>query len=368
MKKFFIIAGEPSGDLHASNLVKSLKTKDSSIDFQGWGGDRMQSAGVVIKNHLNNLSFMGFLEVILNLKQIIRNFYLCKKQLLAYNPDVIVMVDYPGFNLRMSKWAKKNGFTVVYYVSPQIWAWKASRIKIIKANVDRMYCILPFEKEFYAKQGFNAHYMGHPLMDEISSFKAKQGPLKFKKGKPLLTILPGSRDQEIKRKLPIMLKAAIKYKEMDIYVAAAPNLDIDFFKSYQEDFPNVNFVFGQTYDLLEESEMAIVTSGTATLETALFRVPQVVCYKSSFISYSIARLLVKIKYISLVNLIMDREIVKELIQKKCTVAHIQEEIDLILYQEGYRDKMLAAYDDLIGKIGKDGCSEKIAQDLIMEYM
>ena len=368
MKKIFIIAGEPSGDLHASNLVKSLKKENSSVHFQGWGGDFMEQEGVEIKNHLKNLSFMGFLEVLLNLRQIILNFRICKKQLLAYQPDLIIMVDYPGFNLRMSKWAKNNGFKVVYYISPQIWAWKASRIKIIKANIDRMYCILPFEKDFYSKHGFDVHYMGHPLMDQIISFRNKPMALKFKKEKPILAILPGSRDQEIKRKLYIMLKAAVKYSEMDICVAAAPNLDVHFFKPYQEHFPQVQFVFGQTYELLQESEIAIVTSGTATLETALFRVPQVVCYKSSFISYSIARLLVNIKFISLVNLIMDKEIVKELIQKHCSVENIQAEMDLILCQDNYREEMISKYDELITKIGEQGCSEKIAQDLIRQYI
>ena len=368
MKRIFIIAGEPSGDLHASNLVKCIKKENSSVDFRGWGGDFMELEGVKIKNHLKNLSFMGFLEVLLNLRQITLNFRICKKQLLAYQPDLIIMVDYPGFNLRMSKWAKNNGFRVVYYISPQIWAWKASRIKTIKANIDRMYCILPFEKDFYSKHGFDVHYMGHPLMDQITSFRNKPRALKFKKEKSILAILPGSRGQEIKRKLDIMLKAAVKYNEMDIYVAAAPNLDVHFFKPYQEHFPQVKFAFGQTYELLQESDIAIVTSGTATLETALFRVPQVVCYRSSFISYSIARLLVDIKFISLVNLIMNREIVKELIQNNCSVENIQGEIDLILQQRDYREKMISEYDELIAKIGEQGCSEKIAQDLIKQYM
>ena len=368
MKKIFILAGEPSGDLHASNLVKSFKKENSSIEFQGWGGSHMQRAGVDLKNHLKNLSFMGFLEVLVNLKQIIRNFGICKKQLLAYQPDLIVMVDYPGFNLRMAKWAKKNGFTVVYYISPQIWAWKPSRIKTIKENIDRMYCILPFEKDFYLKQGFNVHYMGHPLMDEITSFRSMSRTFKFKKDKPILAVLPGSREQEIKRKLGVMLKAAVKYIEMDICVAAAPNLDTNFFKPYQQDFPQVQFVFGQTYQLLQESDVAIVTSGTATLETALFRIPQVVCYKSSFVSYFIAKSLVKIKFISLVNLIMDREIVKELIQNNCTVPNIQKEIDLILYHKSYREKMMAEYNALLNIIGEGGCSEKIAQDLIKQYI
>ena len=367
MKKVFIIAGEPSGDLHASNLVKCLKEKDPYIDFRGWGGDLMLKAGVDIKNDLSKLAFMGFAEVLFNLRTIFENFNLCKKQLREYQPDVIIMVDYPGFNLRMAKWAKKNGFVVTYYVSPQIWAWKSSRIKTIKANIDRMYCILPFEEEFYAQYGFYVHYMGHPLMDEISFHKSKEGGVKFKKGKPIIAILPGSRGQEIKRKLDVMLKAAESYKNMDIYVAAAPNLDRRFFKSFQDDFPEVQFVFGQTYDLLQESELAIVTSGTATLETALFRVPQVVCYKSSFVSYAIARFLVNIKFISLVNLIMDREIVKELIQNNCTVDEIKIEIDLILNDKNYRNKMLSEYDELVLRIGEKGCSEKIAQDLISHY-
>ena len=240
----------------------------------------MSRQGVEIKNHLENLSFMGFLEVVMNLRQIRKNFKLCKRQLLEFRPDIILMVDYPGFNLRMAKWAKRNGFKVVYYISPQIWAWKESRVKSIKENVDRMYCILPFEEEFYGKHNYQVHYMGHPLLDEIASFKSENKPL-FKKDKPLISILPGSRKQEIERKLNIMLDAVSKYKDFDICVACAPNLDKGFFEKYKKKFKNIQFIFGQTYHLLSESDYAIVTSGTATLETALFKVPQVVCYKSS---------------------------------------------------------------------------------------
>lgn len=367
MKKLFIIAGEPSGDLHASNLVKELKKKDGSIDVKGWGGELMSKQGVDLKNHLKNLSFMGFLEVFMNLRKIRNNFKLCKSQLLEYKPDVIIMVDYPGFNLRMAKWAKNRGFKVVYYISPQIWAWKESRVNSIKANVDRMYCILPFEKEFYEKHDYQAYYMGHPLMDEISSFESQNNALLFKKDKPLISILPGSREQEIERKLEIMLNAVSKYKKFDICVACAPNLDIGFFESYKKRYRDVEFVSGQTYKLLSESDYAIVTSGTATLETALFKVPQVVCYKSSTISYRIAKMIVDIKYISLVNLIMNKEIVKELIQKEANTVNIQNELELLIKDSNYREKMLSGYDELIEKIGKEGCSEKIARDLLDQY-
>ena len=367
MKKLFIIAGEPSGDLHASNLVREIRKRDAEIEIKGWGGDLMENQGVEIKNHIRNLSFMGFLEVFMNLRQILTNFQLCKRQLLEFNPDVVLMIDYPGFNLRMAEWAKKNGIPVSYYISPQIWAWKASRIKTIKATIDRMYCILPFEKEYYARFGVEAQYMGHPLMDEIQSFENKNTPIKFREEKPLIAILPGSREQEINRKLAIMLKAAVSFKEYDIIVACAPNMDIQFFQNYKKEFSQVRFVFGQTYELLKESDFAIVTSGTATLETALFRVPQVVCYKSSFLSYMIARSVIKIKFISLVNLIMNEKIVTELIQKQVNEAKIKSELELMIYNKQYCDDIRNGYNRLVERIGQEGCSEKIAQDLILNY-
>jgi len=366
MKKIFVIAGEPSGDLHASNLVKEIKHLNPSIEIKGWGGELMSNQGVEIKNDLKNLSFMGFFEVLMNLRKIRDNFKLCKQQLLEFKPDVIVFVDYPGFNLRMAKWAKNKGFKIIYYISPQIWAWKESRIKSIKANVDRMYCILPFEKEFYAKHNYAAQYLGHPLMDEIARFNEQSDNPNFKKNKPIISILPGSREQEVDRKLGLMLKAVSKYKDFDCYVACAPNLDLSFFKAYKEEYNNVYFVSGKTYQLLLESDFAIVTSGTATLETSLFRVPQVVCYKSSYISYLIAKMVVDIKYISLVNLILNKEVVKELIQNEANVTNIQKELDLLINDTDYRNDMLNGYDELIMKIGQEGCSKKIAHDLL-EY-
>ena len=367
MEKIFFIAGEPSGDLHASNLVKEMKLINPSLQIQGWGGELMSDQGVVLKNHLKNLSFMGFLEVFLNLRKILNNFKLCKNQLLEFQPDVIIMVDYPGFNLRMAKWAKKKGFKIVYYISPQIWAWKESRVKSIKANIDRMYCILPFEEDFYAKHNYKARYLGHPLMDEIAHFEADRNKTVFKKNKPIISILPGSREQEIDRKLGLMLSAVSKYTDFDIYVACAPNLDMKFFAEYKDQYSNVYFVSGKTYKLLLESDFAIVTSGTATLETALFKVPQVVCYKSSNISYFIARMVVDINFISLVNLILNREVVRELIQNDVNILNIQKELDLLINDSNYRSEMLNGYDELIKKIGKEGCSKKIAQDLLEHY-
>lgn len=367
MKKIFVIAGEPSGDLHASNLVKEIKHINPSIEIKGWGGELMSNQGVEIKNDLKNLSFMGFFEVFMNLRKIRDNFKLCKQQLLEFKPDVIVFVDYPGFNLRMAKWAKNKGFKIVYYISPQIWAWKESRIKSIKAHVDRMYCILPFEKEFYAKHNYEAQYLGHPLMDEIARFGGQPDNPKFKKNKPIISILPGSREQEIDRKLGLMLSAVSKYTDFDIYVACAPNLDMKFFAEYKDQYSNVYFVSGKTYKLLLESDFAIVTSGTATLETALFKVPQVVCYKSSSISYFIAKMVVDIKFISLVNLILNREVVRELIQNDVNILNIQKELDLLINDSNYRKEMLDGYDELIKKIGKEGCSKKIAQDLLEHY-
>jgi lipid-A-disaccharide synthase len=366
MKKVFILVGEASGDLHASNLIKEAKAIDPTISWQGWGGDMMSKQGIEVKKHIRDLSFMGFLEVLLNIRTILNNFKLCKQHIETFNPDVLLLVDYPGFNLRMAKWAKERGISVVYYISPQIWAWKASRIKIIKETVDRMYCILPFEKEYYQSQGLSVSYFGHPLIDAKRNYESHKSE-KISTTKPVIAVLPGSREQEIIRKLDIMLSSMVNYDDFQIVVACAPNLPSSFYDKYRSLYSFAEFVSGKTYDILSIADFAVVTSGTATLETAIFNVPQVVCYKSSYLSYRIAKWLVNIKFISLVNLIMDKEIVVELIQKEVSIKNIQKELDALIFDNSNRDRMLYDYNEMRKLLGKEGCSKKIAQDLIGYY-
>ena len=366
MKKVFILVGEASGDLHACNLVKEMNLAKPSLEWEGWGGDLLKKQGVNLKNHIRNLSFMGFLEVIMNIRTILNNFKLCKEQIESFQPDMLLLVDYPGFNLRMAKWAKSKGIPVTYYISPQIWAWKASRIKVIKETVDKMYCILPFEKAYYKKEGFDVSYFGHPLIDAKQNYENQNKTIPVKT-KGVIAILPGSREQEVKRKLTVMLDAAFKYKEFKTVVACAPNLPSSFYSKYKKDYPFAEFVSGKTYDLLSSADFAIVTSGTATLETAIFKVPQVVCYRSSYLSYKIAKFLVNIRFISLVNLIMDREVVVELIQSNVSKGKIQKELDRLIYDSSYRETLLKAYDEMIDLLGNEGCSKKIARDLLGFY-
>jgi lipid-A-disaccharide synthase len=360
--RIFILAGEASGDLHASNLVKELLKINSELSIFGWGGDKMKDAGVEVLKELKDLSFMGFLEVLLNINKIKKNFHDCKEQLITYNIDTIILVDYPGFNLRMAKWAKLRGIHVVYYISPQIWAWKKNRVFTIRKYVDAMFCILPFEVEFYTKYNYEAHYFGHPLLDEISTFKNDKESEWLIKSGPIIAILPGSRKQEVERKLPLMIAAAKKLEGYKIVVACAPNLPLSFYTQYQSEA--IEFAQHRTYELLSHATVAIVTSGTATLETALFKVPQVVCYKSSFLSYFIAKQLVKIKYISLVNLILNRPVLTELIQQDCTSQRIYNEL-LKIVPDGLETKRVySEYELLVQLLGDSGASERIATQIL----
>lgn len=363
-KRIFVISGEASGDLHAANLIHEMKETHPDTEIVGWGGDRLNKEGVLIKKHISELSFMGFKEVLLNLKTILRNFKICKQQIKEFNPDFLILVDYPGFNLRIAKWAKNEGIPVAYYISPQIWAWKQSRVFQIKENVTKMYSILPFETDFYKKFNVEVEYCGHPLLDEVKRFN-KLNNNKLISQKPILAILPGSRKQEIERKLPIMLEAAKHFTEYETIVACAPNIEASYYAKYAS--KNVRFIQNETYSLLNSADLAVVTSGTATLETALFRVPQVVCYKSSKLSYLIARLLVKIKYISLVNLILNREVVCELIQNDCNSKRIFDELKLLDLDSIKRKKMLADYDQLISILGESGASKRVADKIWFEF-
>jgi lipid-A-disaccharide synthase len=366
--RIYIIAGEASGDLHGANLLKELYKLDYSISVRAWGGDRMKNEGATLVKHISELAFMGFIEVLLNLSTILKNINFCKKDILEFKPDVLLLIDYPGFNLRIAQWAKKNGIKVHYYISPQVWAWKKSRVKIIKASVDKMYSILPFENDFYKQFDYETQYVGHPLLDEVENFNqvrlTKDEFLNKNKlsQAPIISILPGSRKQEIKVKLPIMLDAVKSLKNYQIVIAGAPNQTAKMYDEFEAQ--GCKIIFGQTYDLLSNSEAAIVTSGTATLETAILNIPEVVCYKGSWISYFIARSLIKINYISLVNLIMDQQIVKELIQGECNPFKIREELDLLLNDKNYREAMLSNFEIMREKLGGQGASKKVAHSLL----
>ncbi|UJH89829.1 lipid-A-disaccharide synthase [Antarcticibacterium sp. 1MA-6-2] len=366
--KYYIIAGEASGDLHAANLMKSLKNLDPAADFRFWGGDLMQRVGGTQVKHYRELAFMGFVEVLFNLRTILKNISFCKKDISAYQPDVLIFVDYPGFNLRIAKWAKKEGIPTHFYVSPQIWAWKESRISAIKRDIDKMYVILPFEKQFYEeKHQYPVHFVGHPLIDAISQHQLGNVE-QFKKEHQLnqnrvIALLPGSRKQEISKMLEIMLSITNDFPDYQFVIAGAPSQDEDFYHPYIKK-KNVNLVMNRTYDLLSTATAALVTSGTATLETALFKVPEVVCYKGSNISYQIAKRIIKLDYISLVNLIMDKEVVRELIQKDLNRKNLKTELNKILNKE-YKQTILKQYDELEEKLGGTGASENTAR-LIFE--
>lgn len=341
--KYYIIAGEASGDLHGSNLIRELKKQDNSSSIRCWGGDLMQQAGGELVTHYRDLAFMGFWEVAKNLKTILKNLRFCKEDILRFRPDALVLIDYPGFNLRIAKWAKQHGLSVLYYISPQVWAWKESRVKTMKGCIDKMLVILPFEKEYYKnKWNWEVEYVGHPLVEVIEEYKAqgtrdrahdtrdKAQETRYKSDRPVIALLPGSRKQEILKKLPIMLGVSGKFKEYQFIVARAPGLEDSFYEKMLEGFPNVSGVSNQTYSILSVAKAALVTSGTATLETALFGVPEVVCYKGSSVSYQIAKRVIKVKYIALVNLIMNKEVVKELIQDELNVNNLETELNKLL--------------------------------------
>ena len=365
--KYYLIAGEASGDLHGANLIKALKKEDANASFRFWGGDLMKAAGGTEVKHYRDLAFMGFAEVIMNLRTIFKNISFCKKDIESYNPDVIIFIDYPGFNLRIAKWAKEKGYKTHYYISPQIWAWKESRIKDIKHDVDEMYVILPFEKKFYEeKHNFPVHFVGHPLIDAIQNRKPID-PKSFKKEnnldqRPIIALLPGSRKQEISKMLEIMISIANDFKDYQFVIAGAPSQEGEFYRGFLKT-SNINFIENKTYDLLSVATAALVTSGTATLETALFKVPQVVCYKGNQISYEIAKRVIKLEYISLVNLILEKEAVTELIQSEFTSKRLQEELLKIL-DPLKRNEIFSDYYVLEEALGGNGASEKTAKLIV----
>ncbi|HEU4471735.1 MAG TPA: lipid-A-disaccharide synthase [Flavisolibacter sp.] len=361
--KYYIIAGEASGDLHGSNLVREIKKLDRLANVRAWGGDLMQEAGAEVVKHYRELAFMGFTEVIKNLPTILKNLKWCKADIEAFSPDVLVLVDYPGFNLRIAKWAREKGLRIVYYISPQVWAWKEGRVRSIRKVVDKMLVILPFEADFYRKWDYEVEYVGHPLVQVINEFLEKHPPAK--PPRPVIALLPGSRRQEVAKKLPIMLAATRAFPQYQFEVAKASSLEDEFYDPFLQAYPNVGSVRNQTYGLLTRSSAALVTSGTATLETALFGVPEVVCYKGSPISYQIAKRLIKIKYISLVNLIMDKKVVTELIQHELTVSNIVTELNSLLNDQARREALMEDYRQLRSLLQQeDNASARAAQSII----
>lgn len=371
--KYYLIAGEASGDLHASNLMRALKEKDGNADFRFFGGDLMQAVGGTLVKHYREMAFMGFIPVLLNLKTILKNMNVCREDISAYRPDVVILIDYPGFNLKIAKYVKTVlRLPVHYYISPKIWAWKQYRIKSFRRYVDRMFCIFPFEPDFFNRLNYKVDYVGNPSVDSVSGFKSNYtetfAGFTGKHGlsdKPILALLSGSRLQEIKDNLPAMLEAASRFPDYQPVIAGAPGIDADYYKRFTQEHP-ARLVFGETYPLLEHSSFALVTSGTATLETALFRVPQVVCYYTPvgrLVSF-VFRHFFNTKYISLVNLIADKEIVQELFGERFSVQAINRELNLILREPANRTKMLDWYDLIISRLGAPGASARTA-DLII---
>ncbi|QNR83418.1 lipid-A-disaccharide synthase [Pedobacter riviphilus] len=365
--KYYLVAGEASGDLHGANLMKALKTEDGEAVFRYFGGDKMKTEGGELVKHYADMAFMGFTEVILNLRTIFRNLKACKDDILNWKPDVLILIDFPGFNLKIAEFAKTNGIKVCYYISPKVWAWNQKRVLKIKKVVDHMFCILPFEVDFYKEWGMKADYVGNPLLDEIAQFSPD---VNFREnnqlgGEKIIALLPGSRKQEIERLLPVMLSITESYPHYIFAIAAAPT----FTEAYYHQFmggKKVKLLFNNTYNLLHYAHAAIVASGTATLETALFKVPQVVVYKGGTISIAIARMLVKIKFISLVNLIVNKKIVTELIQEDCNTQKVNEALKIIM-EGASRNQMLKDYDELLLLMGKPGASAKTAK-LIVEKL
>lgn len=355
--KLFIIAGEASGDLHGANLVKELRAQDPSLELQGWGGDRMAAEGVQINKHIRDLAFMGFAEVVMNLKTILGNISRCKEEIRKFHPDAVILIDYPGFNLRIAPFAKQLGIKTLYYISPQVWAWKSNRVHAIKKHVDEMYTILPFEAEFYQRYDMEVEYVGHPLLDELKDYRqASEEP------SDLIALLPGSRKQEISKMLPIMLQMREEFPSYRFAVAGAPSIPDDFYRNICGE--EVDIRRNSTYPLLAEAEAALVTSGTATLETALIGTPEVVCYRGSAVSYQIAKRLVKLKYISLVNLIMDEEVVTELIQGQLNRTNLKIELGRILEHHTVRSDIKSKYQAMRQRLGGPGASARCAAHML----
>lgn len=373
--RYYIIAGEASGDLHASNLIKGLKAEDSQAEIRGWGGDLMREAGAEIVRHYKDTAIMGFITVLKNLGKIKANIRLCCEDIQTWNPDVVILVDYAGFNLRIARFAKNAGLKVFYYISPKLWAWNTGRVKKIKKYVDRMYTIFPFETEFYRQYGYTVQYGGNPLVDAITERSFREETFEAfvqahrLTGKPIIALLAGSRKQELKYVLPVMLRMTGHFPEYEFVIAGAPSMTDADYVPYVGDLP-VRILYGETYRLLGQAKAALVTSGTATLETALLRVPQVVCYsgEGGRLSYFLFKHLVKVKYISLVNLIFGGEVVKELMMQHLSEKNVVNELSRILYSERDREKMLRNYDEVIRRLGAPGASGRFARMMVKDLI
>lgn len=364
--RLYLIAGEASGDLHGANLLKALYTREPELSCRAWGGDLMQKTGATLVKHYRELAFMGFVEVAKNLRTILRNIDFCKRDILEFKPDALVLIDYPGFNLRIARWAREQGIRVVYYISPQLWAWHASRAHAIRRDVDKLLVILPFEQAFFKQYGIEAVFVGHPLLDEIGKLgnrDIEKSPLSLFPNFPTIALLPGSRKQEVSRILPRMLEMTQEFSEYQFVVAGAPSLPEDFYKPFLAGHPNAQLVRSQTYALLQQSKAALVKSGTSTLETALLNVPQVVCYAGNWLSYQIAKRLVKVQYISLVNLIMDKPLVRELIQSDLNRENLRQALTEILSPEKAAE-IQTGYAELRERLGGGGASERAAAEVL----
>ena len=366
--KYYIIAGEASGDLHASNLVAEIKKKDKKAEFRGCGGDLMKAQGVDILKHYRTMAYMGFVEVAVNLRKILRNISQCKKDILDYQPDAVILVDYPGFNFRIADFAHQQGLKVFYYISPQLWAWKRRRVKKIQRAVDKILVILPFEEEFYKRYGVDVTFVGNPLLDEMAKFGTSNRSIFLRRNslgekREIIALLPGSRKQEVKRVLPLMLKAVKHFPDYQFVIGGVSSLDKSLYKSIIGN-ADVFFVENQTYELLQNSSAALVTSGTATLEAALFTVPEVVCYKATGFSYRLAKWMIRVKFISLVNLVMDKEVVKELIQDDLTEDNLVKELNRLLHNGNHQRQLLEDYEELKDRLGNAGASGKAANAIL----
>ncbi len=366
--KYYIIAGEASGDLHASNLIAELKKKDSQAEFRAWGGDLMRKQGVDLVKHYRHTAFMGFVEVVVNFRKVLGNILECKADLLRYQPDVVILVDYPGFNFRIAEFAHRKGMKVCYYISPQVWAWKRHRVKKVRKYVDQMLVILPFEELFYKEHGVKATFVGHPLLDELAKLKTPSRLHFFHRNdlsekKEIIALLPGSRKQEVERMLGTMLKVIPHFPQYQFVIAGAPSLEKGMYLKLIGN-ADVRLVENQTYELLQNASAALVTSGTATLETALLSVPEVVCYKANRLSYIIAKNLIRVKFICLVNLVMDKEVVKELIQDDLNEANLVQELESLLQDSKKQRRILDDLDQLKHKLGNEGASEKAAEVIV----
>jgi len=369
--RYYLIAGEASGDLHAANLILALQKSDESAIFRGWGGDRMEAAGAVLVKHYRDLAYMGFFQVIMHLPAIKRNLSFCERDIRDYKPDVLILIDYPGFNLRMAKFAARNAFRVFYYITPQLWAWRSSRVKILKKYVEHSFVILPFEKEFYARFQYPVDFVGHPLLDVIPEENDPVTRDQFLKAHnlselPIIALLPGSRRMEIKEMLKQMLLVISHFPNHQFVIAGAPSIPFSFYSNMIKNL-QIPVLTGVTYGLLKHSEAALVTSGTATLETALLKTPQVVCYKGDGFSFFIASKIVHVKYISLVNLILDEPLVKELIQNDLNEDHLYQELTRILQEVEVRNRILLGYSRLREKLGGPGASMR-ASRLMIQYL